>query len=237
MCEPAGHEELARAFLRLNELLRTGDTRVTAMRRLVGLAVTAVPGCDWAAVTAWPEHGRPRSIAVSDEVALTADTIQYALGAGPCLSAAGGDDSVHVADLADEGRWAQFRVAVRRRTPIRGLLSLRLQSEPERFALNLYSGRPYAYDLHAVATAALFAAHARVLLLHAGSSDRVAQLDQALAGSRQIGAAVGILMSVHRLTADDAFALLRSTSQHLNRKLLLVADEVTRTGALPGPGR
>jgi hypothetical protein len=237
MSEPAGSQELAREFVRLHELLPGGDTRVTAMRRLVTLAVTAVPGCEWAAVTAWPDHQPPHSVASSGELATTADHIQHAIGDGPCLAAAAGPGPVHLADLDEDDRWPQFRAAVRRRTPIRSLLSFPLHKEPERFALSLYSGRPHAYDPEAVAAAALFAAHARVLLLHAGSSDRAAQLDEALATSRRIGAAVGILMSLHRITADEAFTLLRTTSQRLNRKLHLVADDVTRTGTLPGRDR
>lgn len=42
-------------------------------------------------------------------------------------------------------------------------------------------------------------------------------------------------MALHKITDEEAFALLRTTSQRLNRKLSLVAEDVTRTGALPAP--
>ena len=67
--------------------------------------------------------------------------------------------------------------------------------------------------------------------------DRAAQLDQALTTSRQISTAVGILMAPRKITDEEAFALLKTTSQHLNRKLYMVAEEVSRTGTLPGPER
>jgi DNA-binding response OmpR family regulator len=67
----------------------------------------------------------------------------------------------------------------------------------------------------------------------AQAQDEAANLRSALTSNRQIGAAVGILMQQRMLTADDAFALLRTTSQHANRKLRDVAADVVETGALP----
>ncbi|WP_305783990.1 ANTAR domain-containing protein [Symbioplanes lichenis] len=231
MTQPSA-AELATDFVRLNEFLRAGGDRAAALRRLVGLAVAAVPGCDWAAVTAWPDKAQPHSLAHSDDIALTTDQLQYDAGDGPCLRVAG-EATVHVADLTGDDRWPAFRAAALARAPVRGVLSFPLTERLDRSALNLYSARPWAAGSAALTTASLFAAHARVLLLHAEAHARAAQLAEALTTSRRIGAAVGILMSVHKVTAEEAFALLRLTSQHLNRKLILVADDVTRTGSLP----
>jgi len=49
-----------------------------------------------------------------------------------------------------------------------------------------------------------------------------------------IGQAKGILMERQRLSAGDAFDLLRRASQRLNRKLIDVAEHLTETGELPG---
>jgi ANTAR domain len=54
----------------------------------------------------------------------------------------------------------------------------------------------------------------------------------ALHSSRQIGAAIGIVMSAHKLTDEGAFQLLRAASQHTHRKLRDIADDVIRTGWL-----
>lgn len=67
----------------------------------------------------------------------------------------------------------------------------------------------------------------------AQAEDEAANLRQALSTNREIGAAVGILMSRRGLTADDAFALLRKTSQDANRKLRAVAGDVVEQGELP----
>jgi AmiR/NasT family two-component response regulator len=59
-------------------------------------------------------------------------------------------------------------------------------------------------------------------------------LEAALGSSREIGMAMGVLMSRGRTSQDEAFDLLRRASQHLNRKLRDVAANVIETGVLPG---
>ncbi|WP_404387416.1 ANTAR domain-containing protein [Humibacillus xanthopallidus] len=58
-------------------------------------------------------------------------------------------------------------------------------------------------------------------------------LQLALQHSRDIGAAVGILMSQHKMQQAEAFELLRETSQDQNRKLYELAMDVVNTGELP----
>jgi len=226
-------EDLAEEFVVLNQCLGSGEDVDKTLRRLVDLAVSVVPGCDWAGITAWPPDGRPRSLACSTEVADDVDQLQYDLQEGPCLLAAAEAQVVAIPDVATENRWPALTAAVRASTPVREVLSFHLVDEPQRSALNLYSRRAYSMDRSAVSVAALFAAHARVLLIHASSADETTNLGHALVTSRQIGAAIGILMNAHKITEDDAFALLRSASQNLNRKLREVALEVTKTGTLP----
>ena len=60
-----------------------------------------------------------------------------------------------------------------------------------------------------------------------------ANLKRALEHSRDIGAAVGVLMAFHKVPQDEAFELLRRTSQDQNRKLYALAREVIATGELP----
>jgi AmiR/NasT family two-component response regulator len=58
-------------------------------------------------------------------------------------------------------------------------------------------------------------------------------LQLALKHSRDIGAAVGVLMSQHKMQQSEAFELLRQTSQDQNRKLYELAMDVVNTGELP----
>jgi DNA-binding response OmpR family regulator len=62
---------------------------------------------------------------------------------------------------------------------------------------------------------------------------RSEHLRAGLDSNRTIGTAVGILMSTHQLTAATTFRLLVEASQHTNRKLRDIAEEVTVTGRLP----
>ena len=65
----------------------------------------------------------------------------------------------------------------------------------------------------------------------------VENLKRALGNSRNIGAAVGVLMAFRKVSQDEAFEVLRRASQDQNRKLYAVAREVIATGELPSRGR
>lgn len=62
---------------------------------------------------------------------------------------------------------------------------------------------------------------------------RSEHLSRALEHSRDIGAAIGIVMSRLMVTQDDAFDWLRRASQDQNRKLYDVACDVVATGDVP----
>ncbi|WP_323097429.1 ANTAR domain-containing protein [Intrasporangium sp. YIM S08009] len=64
------------------------------------------------------------------------------------------------------------------------------------------------------------------------SREQVAQLEEALRTSRQIGAAIGIVMANRRVDEQGAFDVLRKASSLTNRKLRLVAEDVVLTGAV-----
>lgn len=63
--------------------------------------------------------------------------------------------------------------------------------------------------------------------------NKIANLETALRTNRRIGMAIGIVMAQHRCTDVEAFDRLRRLSQHRNRKLRELAEEVIYTGALP----
>ena len=56
---------------------------------------------------------------------------------------------------------------------------------------------------------------------------KASQLREALESRDVIGQAKGILMEREKVTADDAFNMLRRASQHLNRKLRDLARRCT----------
>ena len=81
----------------------------------------------------------------------------------------------------------------------------------------------------------------KFLLGGRSNADMVARTVEGLAGMRAamssravIEQAKGILMERWKFTQDQAFTALSRASQNTNIKLRDVADELVRTGALPG---
>jgi AmiR/NasT family two-component response regulator len=60
-----------------------------------------------------------------------------------------------------------------------------------------------------------------------------ANFERAVESHRLVGQAMGILIERHRIVSDEAFDVLRRTSQDHNVKLREVAQRVIDTGAEP----
>lgn len=207
-------------------------------KRLVGLAATLVPHAIGCALTTISGQGRPETLAYSDSIPLRVDTIQYEAGQGPCLEALETDDLVLVHNIATDDRWPDFALRCVAETPVRGMMALRLRlGDDEHAAMNPYTDRPYAFDDVDLGVASMFAPFVSMSLQKARDLRRADNLEVALKSSRQIGTAMGILMARRLVTSEQAFELLNRASQHLNRKLRDIAEEVELTGTLPNlPG-
>lgn len=225
--------ELSQEFAELGAELRGDGDNAAAMQRMVELAVKHIDGCNWASITVI-RGGTGHSLAVSDPVATLADQLQYSLGQGPCLSAAENDANYLMFDVEGETRWPDYARALLEQTPVRSALCFQLVAQ-DSAALNLFADSPGAFDDAAMSTGAIFAAHATTLVALHDAQGVADNLETALASSRRIGAAIGVLMAHHKVTEDEAFGLLRTSSQHLHRKLRDVALEVVETGTLPDP--
>jgi AmiR/NasT family two-component response regulator len=101
----------------------------------------------------------------------------------------------------------------------------------------MYGRAPAAFGVADRANALLLASFAGLALssaeAHAEDARRFETLQVALVSREIIGQAQGILMERERLTALEAFAILRRSSQHLNRKLNEVAQDLIDTGEQP----
>ena len=253
--------KVAHELVLLHQQLAASESTEVVLQRLVRLAVSMIEGCDWAAVTGWPENRRPRCLAWTHNAARDVDRLQYEAGEGPCLTAADQEsepdgeldieqgrqvleqetpdqvtphEPVQMTDISTETRWPEFVANVRGASAMQSMVAFHVRDLPHRAALNLYSTRPHGFTAQDVTDAVWFAASASVLLMHAESSTRASTLTAALESSRQIGIALGILMSTHRVTDEQAFQMLARSSQNLNRKLRDVAADIALTGALPG---
>jgi hypothetical protein len=200
----------------------------------VALVATAIPSCKFVAVVA-PAGGQLTAITGSDPRAFQFERMQTQLGEGPSLHAATSGVVTSADDLSRETRWPAF-VPRALAAGVRSVLSI--PAEPERgAALTLYAGEPWAFGPDAPARAERFVSHIRLLLgalqSHAQDTVLIEQLRTGLESRTVIGQAQGILMERERITAEAAFAILRTTSQHANVKLREIAMRVVATGEDP----
>ncbi|RSN65215.1 hypothetical protein DMH01_02105 [Amycolatopsis sp. WAC 04182] len=223
---------LAEQFVELTRLLLTASTPAQVLHQIVAAAYRVVPGADLVSVTLRAPDGTFHTPISTGEVALELDEVQYRAGTGPCVDTADGESPGYVRseDLKAEKRWPDFsRAAVRH--GYTAILSTLLvpDAAPPRLpgALNIYSSRPGALDSQAQDTALLLATHGSLALATTSAVSRAeleaSHLRRAVESRDVIGQAKGILMQRRGLTADEAFDLLRRTSQDLNVKLAELA--------------
>jgi hypothetical protein len=167
--------------------------------------------------------------------ALRFERLQEQLGEGPSVDAATTGTVVSAADLSQEPRWPVFAPRALA-AGVRSVLSI--ATEPEQgVALSLYAGEPSAFDADTVARAKPFVSHVGLVLgtfkMHEQDTAIVEQLRVGLESRTLIGQAQGILMERERITAEAAFAILRTASQNTNVKLRDIAVRVVETGEYP----
>src|SRR3954447_20400346 len=80
-------DELAAVFARMSGLLMSEETTSTAVNLVTALAREAIPGAVGAGVTLIGDRGVKTKSGASDPVMEKADSIQYELKEGPCLTA------------------------------------------------------------------------------------------------------------------------------------------------------
>ncbi|MCW2527587.1 MAG: hypothetical protein JWM76_2447 [Pseudonocardiales bacterium] len=209
-------------------LLAAAAAPVTdALGAISRLAVHVVPGVESASVT-WGRPHQFKTVGPTDELALAGDKIQYELDGGPCVDAILQNSIFRVGDLASDTRWPEFARRAHAELGVRSMLSYRFYFEDGgRIAgLNLYSTQPDAFDDDSETIGMLLATHGALAVTAARSNEMATNLTKALDSNREIGVAIGILMSKHKLTRVEAFDLLRIASQNTNRKLVTLATEV-----------
>ena len=235
---------LADAFGRLRDAIAGVDTQST-MHAVTAIAVSEVAGCDWASITR--KRGQTfQTTAATDDRARRADILQYEVRSGPCVDAID-DDHVYVtAHISDDARWPVYGPRVRAEVGVDSMLSyrLRLDDDAATAALNLYSQAPNAFDESDMAVGLLLATHGALAMTATSNRERADNLSIALQSNRDIGIAIGVIMTRHKVTRDQAFDLLRISSQRSHRKLYDLALDTIETGDLtlydptqPGPPR
>jgi hypothetical protein len=199
-------------------------------------AVQAIDGADAAAVTKGRKD-RFRTVGATSDLALRVDEIQSGLMSGPCVDAVPEQTVYRSDDLRTDTRWPEFAKRAVAETGVLSMLSFRMFFEEGDLAarLNIYATTSHVFDDLAETTGLVLATHAALALSSALRLERIESLERALATNRNIGVAMGILMSRHGASKQQAFDLLRIASQHTHRKLADVAADVIDQGDLMYP--
>jgi len=235
------HEDL---LAEVSGVLSSVDELHDYLTRVVHAVRRHVPGCDEVGVTLLVD-GRPSTAAYTTVTTLQVDAVQYQLDEGPCLDAARDREEV-VATIGTDGdadeRWPLFAERVRG-DGFRSLLALPLVSGAECVgALNLYSrtrGAFDGFDASLARVGAARAADAVVAVTELDGARRLAgQLEQAMASRAVIEQAKGVLMALRGIDEHEAFDWMRTTSQHRNVRVKVLAEQVVAgvTARSTGPG-
>jgi len=230
--------QLTAHFSETARALFSGASVEATLFRVVDLAVATIEGCDFASIFLAEEDG-VRIRAHTDPVVAEVDAYQRSSGEGPCLDAIAKGSTFYAEDLRLDPRWPRFGLEAAEKG-MRSLLALPLASNGTLGALNLYAVYPRAFGAVDRARGLILASLAGLACStaqsHADEERRAGNLHAALDSREVIGQAQGILMERERITADQAFDILRRASQHLNVKLREVAQGLVDTGERPRTG-
>ncbi len=201
--------------------------------------MATIESCDFAGLFVLRE-GRVTMPVNTGPVVAELDAFQLESHQGPCLDCMAQGTVLYAEELADDPRWPSFGPQAAA-AGVRSVLSLCLTHGGAVVgALNLYARFPLAFGAVDRARGLVLAGLAGLALSVAEAHDeeerRAENLRQALITRQIIGQAQGILMERERITAEQAFDVLRRASQHLNTKLREVAQDLVETGERPVTG-
>jgi hypothetical protein len=231
---------LAQTFADVSRRLAELEGEQETFEALVHAALETVPCVQAAGVTVLRGE-QFRTVAPSEDMVSQVDAIQYELRSGPCVDAILEETIFRTGDLENDQRWPTFGKRAAIEHGVRSMMGLRLflgnadETDHTIASLNLYSREPDAFDENCAVIGSIFATHAALALASAHAQGQAVNLRRSQESNREIGMAMGVLMSRHALTQSQAFDLLRMASQHSHRKLREVAADVVETGILEFP--
>ncbi|MGW0564912.1 GAF and ANTAR domain-containing protein [Streptomyces sp. NPDC003016] len=221
----------------LTGLLLDAESVDEFLQALADRALERSPAAEGCGITL-ERQGRPLTVASAGSRAMELDEKQYGQDDGPCLQALRTEEEVLVGDMMDERRWGDYPAyAVAYDT--RSSVSLPIAAHTHTAgALNLYFAKPDGsadVDMDFLRALAAQATGAIALAQRIGDAQEFADhLQTALKSRTVIDQAIGVIMGQQRCTAERAFTVLRSASQHRNIKLRdLCTDLLTNIAGRP----
>jgi GAF domain-containing protein len=225
----------ARVFAQLSKDLAAQADVHTTCERIVDLART-VTGCDLA--TLWTLNQQASLQLRSSTDLPLAEVHAEVIGAvqeGPELECLLSRSVIKYEDLEADPRWGAYRdMLLRSAEPMLSGLVLPVGTEGGAVGvLALSSKTADFFDQDLEELALTLADQFSLVLEVAMQRSKAENLELALNSNRRIGIAIGIIMNGRRMTDEQAFAVLRASSQEVHMKLRDVAEEVIFTGASP----
>ncbi|NRI69845.1 GAF and ANTAR domain-containing protein [Rhodococcus sp. MS16] len=226
MAKPHELAEPTAIFAALAEILYSAADSAEVYAAICSAAVELVPGCDHASLML-RQGNSTVTVAASDDFAAFADDLERATGEGPCIDALETETPQLEPDLRSPTLWTEFARKAVSETPIRSAMGFRLLVDRRKLgALNLFSDMPGAFSEEMADPAIVLASFASVAVTALSRGENSESLRKGLTNSREIGQAIGLLMALHQVSDDEAFAALVQTSQNMNVKVAELAHKV-----------
>jgi ANTAR domain-containing protein/GAF domain-containing protein len=237
----SGHSPLARAFAEFSRRLLSSGTAADALSHVATAALEVLPEADLVSVTLRSRDGHLHTPVATEPLGTELDRLQDQFQEGPCFDAAHspGPAYRYSGELAEDPDWPRFGAAAAGHGVHSALSTALLPDDrPAHMtgALNVFSRTPHALGGETDRDRALLLASHAALAVSTTEAVRLAelretQLREAIDSRDLIGQAKGILMNRRGISADEAFELLRRTSQDLNVKLAEIARTITQRHA------
>jgi GAF domain-containing protein len=205
-----GESDLASALAQMSQVLLAAQTAATAVDLVGELAVAAIPGTIGAGVTIVDGRGK-RSRAATNMLVEDADSMQYQLDDGPCLTAWRAQVPVRIDDMESESRWPHWTAWVAS-LGVRSMVSVPMVAAGTVIgAIKVYSDQVDVYDDDSERVLGLFADQAAVLLANTQTMTEArqltAQMTDALDRRDVISQATGVMLA--HGAADSEAGLVR----------------------------
>ena len=224
--------ELAGLLHELTALLLVAPGPQEALDRLADLTAGALPHALRCSAVLIGD-GTPTMIAARGQEAAELDELQHVTGQGPTLEAIRTRSVVTSRDLAADERWPSLAAGARR-CGVRAVASVPLDVRRNAVgALTVFATGPDGVDTHLLITAMAVAGQAEVLLGEVLRRTAEAEASGELAATQRAGAtvdhAVGVIVAQRGCGVQEAYEILRETSQRLNARPEDVAERLVRT--------
>ncbi|AEV82172.1 transcription antitermination regulator [Actinoplanes sp. SE50] len=215
--------ELAGLLHEVSVRLLTADTVRSALDRLAGLTVAALPGAVRCSVALISEGG-PITVAAAGSAGETSDARQYADGSGPGLEAARTRTLVTSEDLGADDRWPELSGPARA-DGIVAVASVPLDVRRHAVgALTVGLGAPGPVAPEVLLTVMAVAGQAEVLI---GELHRREALTEGAAVDR----AVGVIIAQRGCGVQEAYRILHDSAQRLGLDRVTVAERLVAAAA------